>query len=194
MNASVTVLDALRCIKSGQIDSEDVQHFFRWGAIGFLSLGVYKLSTQIVGKNILASSQLTDMTESIHLDPKLCNAFVQLQGYRKLNPWLFRTSLQNADHLLFLENILIQGNAIPVRNDKIIAFTHFRMCLTRMNEFVTRIKAKMGNGHGLAAKLYMDVAIDQMKKHLLNVLHECSKFKPQDLISRAEEEIKNIKS
>ena len=192
MNASITVLDAMKCLKNGNFDKDDIKHFLRWGAIGFVALGTYKLSTQVVTKNISASAELKDMTESIHLDPKLCQAFIQLQAYRKLNPWLFRTSLQNADHLLFLESVLLDGDVIPVKNDKIIAYTHFKMSVTRLTKFNDEIFAALGSAHGLAVNMHTKIISSQLQKHLMNILHVCSQFKPHQLIEQALNELQRL--
>lgn len=171
------------------LEKSDLKHFMTWGAIGFLCLGTYKMSTRIVNKSISPSANLIDETESLHVDAKICEAFTNLQEYRDLNPWLFKTGIQNVDHLLFLEQILLNGESDPVPNDKVIAFSHFRMALHRLNSFQKLVSEQLGNEHGLAVQIYIESIYEQLQKHLLNIFHMCSQFDPSSLISRAKKEV-----
>jgi hypothetical protein len=168
---------------------KDVADFIKWGAIGFVGMGVYQLGMRVAQRNINPSVDLEDRADSINLNPIIRDSFVNLQSYRSLNPWLFRTSLQNVDHLLFLENALLTKQISPSQNDKAISFSHFRMGVVRLNQFQLIVKDKLGNSHAMAVNIFVKKIYDQIQKHFLNVLHICSRFNPGDLVARAQQEI-----
>jgi len=168
---------------------QDAKDFIKWGAIGFLGFGGYQLFMNIAKRNINPSVDFVDPVESMNCDPIIRDCFINIQPYRKLNPWLFKTALQNVDQLLFLENALLSQEVHPVRNDKVSAWTYFRMGVNRLNQFQFLVRERMGNEHGLAVNIFVKKIYEQMKKHALNVLHLCSEFKPEHLIARAPLEV-----
>ena len=168
---------------------KDAVDFIKWGSIGFVGMGVYQLGLRLSKRGIKSTVDLVDRADSLGSNPIILDAFVNLQSYRSLDPWLFRTALQNVDHLLFLENALMSKRIIPARNDKAIAFSHFRMSVIRLNQFQFRVKDKLGNAHAMAVNMYVKKIYKELQKHLLNILHFCSQFNPGDLIARAQNEI-----
>lgn len=168
---------------------QDVQDFVKWGSIGFLGLGIYTIGMKVAKRNINSAIDLKDQTESVHLDQTVLEAFLNLQSYRDLNPWLFRTALHNIDHLLFLEDVLLRKVTLPTHNDKIISFSYFRIAVSRMNAFQLLVKERLGNDHGLVVNILIKNVYTQLQKHLLNILHMCSEFKPENLIARAQQEV-----
>jgi hypothetical protein len=63
------------------------------------------------------------------------------------------------------------------------------MAVNRLNQFQFLVRERMGNDHGLAVNIFVKKIYDQLKKHVLNVLHLCSDFRPERLISRAAIEV-----
>ena len=169
----------------------DAKDFVKWGAIGFLGMGIYQLGIRVAKRNINPCVELKDRADSLNLDPIIRDSFINMQSYRELNPWMFKTSIQNVDHLLFLENVLLNKTVHPTRNDKVIAFSYFRMSLIRLNMFQLLVKEKLGNDHAMAVNIFVKKIYTQIQKHFLNVLHICSEFKPGNLVARASEEVKS---
>lgn len=168
---------------------DDAQKFLKWGTLGFVGLGLYQLFMTVAKRNINPSVEFKDPVESMNCDPIIRDSFVHIQSYRKLNPWLFKSALQNADKLLFLEDALLSQKAFPVRNDKVSAWTYFRLSVNRLNQFQYLVRERMGNEHGLAVNIFVRKVYDQLQKHVLNVFHLCSEFKPENLIARAPFEV-----
>ena len=168
---------------------EDAKRFLKWGALGFVGLGVYQMFMTVAKRNINPSVEFEDPVESMNCDPIIRDAFIHIQPYRKLNPWLYKTALQNADQLLFLENVLLSQEASAQRNDKVCAWSHFRMAVNRLNQFQFLVRERMGNDHGMAVNIFVKKIYEQLKKHVLNVLHLCSDFRPDRLIARAPMEV-----
>lgn len=169
---------------------EDGKRFLQWGALGFLGLGAYQLFMTMAKRNINPCCELKDRVESLNNDPMIRDAFIHLQEYRELDPWAFKMALQNTDRLLFLEEALVSGRVPPVRNDKVLAFSSFRIAVQRLTIFQFTVRDKLGNDHGMCASIFTKKIYEQLQKHLLNVLHICSRFKPEDLIARAKVEVK----
>ena len=167
----------------------DVTDFLKWGSIGFLGFGIYQLGMRVAKRNINPSCDLKDRADSLDCDPLIRECFINIQEYRDLNPWLFKTALQNVDHLLFLEHVLLTKKVFPTRNDKAISFSYFRMGIIRLNMFQLLVKEKLGNDHGVCVNIFVEKIYTQLQKHFLNILHLCSEFKPEFLISRAKKEV-----
>jgi hypothetical protein len=171
---------------------EDMKNFLKWGTLGFVGLGVYQLCMSLAKRNINPCVDFEDPVESMNCDEIIRNAMIELQTYRKLNPWIFKSALQNIDQLLFLENALLTRQIRAVPNDKATSWTFFRMALKRLNQFQFLVRQRMGNEHGLVTNLLVKKIYNQLQKHLLNILHLCSEFKPEHLIERAPLEIQRI--
>ncbi len=163
----------------------DAKNAVQVGLLGFVAFSAYNLFTVFMKRNINPSVDFIDPVESMNCDPIIREAFIIIQNYRKLDPALFKAAVLNVDQLLFLENAMISQQIKPVYNDKILAWTHFRMGVNRLAELQAVIKDTMGNDHALAANMYIKKIYAQMQKHLLNVLHLCSEFNPKRLIERA---------
>jgi hypothetical protein len=167
----------------------DINDFMKWGAIGFLGMGIYQLGMRVAKRNINPCVELKDRADSLNHDPIVRDSFINIQSYRDLNPWLFRTALQNVDHLLFLENALLTKSVSPTHNDKVISFSYFRMAVIRLNMLQILVKEELGNDHAMAVNIFVQKIYGQIQKHFLNVLHICSEFKPNNLIARAKQEV-----
>jgi hypothetical protein len=167
----------------------DVRDFVKFGAIGFLAMGIYQIGMRVAKRNINPCVDLLDRADSLSVDPIILDSFVNIQSYRDLNPWLFRTALQNVDRLLFLENALLSKQVHATSNDKAISFSYFRMSIIRLNQLQLLVKEKLGNEHALACNIFVQKIYFQMQKHFLNVLHLCSDFKPEFMIARAKSEV-----
>jgi len=172
--------------------ASDVKQLVGYGLLGFLGFAGYHMVQTIAKRQINACADFIDPVESMNADPTIRDALLTLQNYRKLNPWLFRSAVQNIDQLLFLESALLAGDIKPVKNDKVAAFSAFRVGLNRLGQFQQLIKEKMGTEHAMAANLYVRKIYDNMQTHILNILHMCSDFKPEHLIERAPLEINKI--
>jgi hypothetical protein len=173
-----------------QVYPTDVKQFIKWGSVGFMGLGLYQFLLTLSKRNINPCIDFQDPVEALDCDPVIRDAMIRLQNYRELNPWLFKTALQNIDQLLFLENALLSKGAHAAKKDKDIAFTYFRMGVNRLNQLQFIIRKELGTEHGMAVHLLVKQIYGQMQKHLLNVLHLCSKFRPDDLIARAPLEVR----
>lgn len=168
---------------------DDTKRFLQWGALGFLGLGAYQMFMTLAKRNINPCCELKDRTESLNNDPMIRDAFIHMQNYRELNPWLFKSALQNTDQLLFLEDALVSEKTVPVRKDKELAFTYFRMAVQRLNQFQMLVREELGNEQGMCVNIFVKKIYEQLQKHLLNTFHMCSRFKPENLIVRAQAEV-----
>ena len=171
---------------------EDAKRFVKWGAAGFVGLGLYQLFMTMSKRNVNPSSEFIDPVESMNCDPIIRDSFICIQSYRNLNPWLFKTALQNVDQLLFLEHILLSGQEKPVPADKTLAWSHFRMGVNRLGQFQHLAKEQMNVSHAMVLNLYIRKIYEQLQKHFLNILHLCSEFNPHNLIARAPMEIERV--
>lgn len=172
-----------------QLYPGDAQKFLKWGSIGFLGFGLYQMAVTLAKRNVNPCVEFKDPVEAMNADPIIRDALIQLQNYRELHPCLFKTSLQNIDQLLFLENALLSQKVHPVKNDKDIAFSHFRVGVNRLQHFQFLVRKEMGNEHGMTVNILVKRIYAQMQKHLLNVLHLCSEFRPENLVARAPLEV-----
>lgn len=172
-----------------QLYPGDAQKFLKWGSIGFFGFGLYQMALTLAKRNVNPCVEFKDQVEAMNTDPIVRDALIQLQNYRELNPWLFKTALQNIDQLLFLENALLSEQVHPVKRDKEIAFSHFRMGVNRLSQFQFLVRKEMGNEHGLSVNILVKKIYTQLQKHLLNVLHLCSEFRPDNLVARAPLEV-----
>jgi hypothetical protein len=182
-------LESFSRLRGGKFRPGDAQDFLKWGIVGFVGFGAYQMASKLARRTADPMSVLVDPVESIGNDPVILEALVKIQSYRELNPWMFSMAVRNIDHLLFLENALVSKEVQPVRNDKALAFTYFRIALTRLNTFQHLIKHKLSNKHAMAVNIYTEKIYDQLKKHFLNVLHLCSVIRPENLLKRAEEDV-----
>jgi hypothetical protein len=171
---------------------DDAKNFLKWGVVGFLGLGAYQLFMTLAKRNINPSVDFIDQVESMNCDPLIRDAMMSLQSYRQLNPWLFKSALQNIDQLLFLENALLNKQIKAVHNDKVASWSFFRMALSRLEQFQFLVRERLGNEHGLTVNIFARKIYAQLQKHILNVLHMCSEFKPEHLLARAPLEVERV--
>jgi hypothetical protein len=135
---------------------------------------------------------LVDAVEAMHCDARVEESFRKLQVYRDLNPWLFSAALQNIDKLLYLSRLLLSGVAKPMREDRGVAFSYLKVGMSRLKALQCTIHQEMGNDHALVANMEIQVIYNQCQKHVLNVMHICSRFKPEDVIERARAEVPRL--
>lgn len=181
-------------LSSVPLYASDAKRVMGWGVLGFVGLGLYQLFATLSKRSVNRCADFIDPVESLHSDPIIVEALFTLQGYRALNPWLYKAAIQNIDQLLFLENALLQGLVKPCKKDKVHAWTHFRVGVNRMAQFQYLIKEQLGTDQGFAANIYVRKVYEQMQKHVLNVLHMCSDFRPEHLIERAPAEIEKLQA
>jgi hypothetical protein len=142
------------------------------------------------GQGVDPGSVLLDPCSAVGADAGLLRSFVQLQHYRDLNPWLFKMSMQNIDHLLYLADALRRGTVKPLRNDKVLAFSYFRVGLKRLAAFQALVRDKLGVDHAAAVHLTTAEIYKRAQIHLLDIFQLCSEFRPDDLRERAGAEIR----
>ena len=171
---------------------DDAKKFMQWGAVGFMSMGLYQMFMTLRKRNVNACVDFKDPVESMNHNPIIRDAMLQLQSYRELNPWMFKSALQNIDQLLFLEAALMSDTVKPLKNDKIIAWSNFRIGINRLSQFQYIIRKQMGNEHAMVVDIFIKQIYSQMQKHLLNILHLCAQFKPDNLIARAPFEVERV--
>jgi len=167
----------------------DAQKFAKWAVLGGMGIGLYQMGMVLSRRNTNPCIELIDKPEAMNYDPTIRDSFIHLQTYRELNPWLFSAALMNVDQLLFLTQALMNKQVPPERNDKVIAFTNFRMASIRLNMFQMLVREKLNNDQGLVAHIYVDQIYKQIQKHLLNVFHLCSSFNPKHVLQRAKNEV-----
>lgn len=170
----------------------DMKKIVTGGLMALLGYSAYSTVMLMLKRNTNPESAFVDPVESMNQDPTIRDAFINLQSYRSLNPWLFKMALQNVDQLLFLEHALLSGAAKAVRQDKAISWSYFRVALNRLGQFQFLIRKRMGSDHAMAAYMCVDKIYEQMRKHLLNILQLCSEFNPKDMIEKAPAEIERI--
>lgn len=170
----------------------DTNDILKWGILGFVGAGAYQLAQRLNLRSIDQCVDLKDRVEAFNMDPVILDSFLRIQPYRPLNPWGFSMAVRNTDYLLFLENALLKGDVAPVRNDRVLAFSYFRVAVTRLNMIQHEVKSKMSNEHALAMNIYVKKIYQQLRKHLLNVLHLCSTFKPEHMLQRAEADVARV--
>jgi hypothetical protein len=168
---------------------KDGQDFLRWGVIGFFLFGTYNLSLRMLSRQVDRGCELLDSTDRIRQNKVLCHAFLELQNYRQVNIWMFKTAIINADHLLILEQGLMNEDIIPIDTDKNLAFTHFKVCVSRLNAFQHKIKETMSLEHAFLVNSVVKTIYETLQKHVLNIFHLCSQYKPENLMKRARQEI-----
>ena len=178
--------------EGNKIYKSDVNDFVRWGAVGFVAMGLYQLGLKMNKRNISKSAELKVRTEAMDCDPIILEALINIQHYKDLAPWFFEPAVTNIDRLLFLENAMLKKDIIPMSKDKSIAFIYFKVGLNRLNEFQYIVKEEMGNDHGATVNIYVKKIYEQIQKHFINCLHMCGNFKPENFIKRAEEEVQKV--
>ena len=168
---------------------KDGKDFVRWGIIGFVLFGTYNMSLRVLSRQVDRGCELVDNTECIQLDKVLCHAFLELQHYRPVNIWMFKTAIVNADHLLILERGLMNEDIIAIDTDKSLAFTHFKVCIGRLNAFQHKVKDTLSLEHAFLVNGIVKTIYDALQKRLLNIFHLCSQYNPDNLMKRAKQEI-----
>ncbi len=178
-----------------KIYNMDIKDALKWG--GFAALGAfgYNIFLKSMERQIQPGAALKDLppANSIVEDQGILDHLVQLQTYREVEPWLFWSAVRNLDMLLFLEQQILLKKFAPVRKDKVLAWTHFRVGINDLNEFQFTVHQEMGSEHGKVANMLVENIFDRAVKHLLNVMTLCSDFNPKAIIARAPSLIDKLK-
>ncbi len=163
----------------------DARRIATWGAVGAAGFIAYQMMHTTVRRNIDPSSELQDPTECLNMDPAIRDAFINLQEFRACNDWLFRTALRNCDSLLFKEKTILDKTIVPNENDKVIAFTYFRVACNKLKMFQASVQEKMGNYHALVVQQLTTIIFRRANEHLIFIINSCSQSKSIDMLSKA---------
>lgn len=183
------LVERLLTLDRYQVNGNDWYAFLKYGAIGFVGFGAYQVGTRMIKRDLDAAVDFVIPVECVPQDRILCSAFVDLQEYIRVNEWLFKCALVNCDHLMFLERALLQGSITPTRNDKVIAFSHFRLAATRLKMFQISVHEKLGASHAALVNILIRRIYGQLQIHFTNVLHVCKQFHPDQLLKEARRDI-----
>lgn len=185
-----TVLDTivnltLGSSKSASLSKKDYQDAIKYAVMGFVTAGSLHAASTLIQKRMDVAHELKHETTAMHHNPELTKRFVTLQTYAKLNKWAFQAALINVDSLLYLEDALLKKKIVPVYNDKLVAFSHFRVALMRLNSLALAIQNSMDQRHYVLVCLEIEEITKLLKKHVINILSLCSRFNVDDLIEQA---------
>jgi len=167
----------------------DISNAVRWGFMGGAALALYQLVVRVVRRQHNPTAELLDRQDALHLDTVVLDSFVELQAYRPLNTYLFSQSVHYVDRLLLLEDVLRRGEVVPERGDKTVAWVCFKGAINRLTELQYEVKDKLGAQHALAVNIIVTKIYEQLKKHLMNVLHLTRQFSVADMLKQAEKAI-----
>jgi hypothetical protein len=135
---------------------------------------------------------LLDEVEALNFDVTIRDAFLKIQAYRDINVPCFSMAIRNVDCLLFLERLLTSGTVTPLKKDKATAFAYFRVAVSRLNTFQHLVQHALENEHAMTVSIYIAQIYTNLQKHLLNVLHLCSVFKPAHMLKRAADDVQVV--
>jgi len=180
------------------IESGNKEQLIKMGASLGVAFSAYTALTGYFGKGTLGKGTtegqrplktFKDPVECVQHDAILNDAFLTLQQYRKLDKYLFGKTIQTVDQLLFLEQGLLQKQFPPSRSDKTKGWALFRLSLNKLNEFQHMVRTTMKNEHAVVVNILIKKIYEQLQKHILNVLHLCSRFNPNDWLKMASKEV-----
>jgi hypothetical protein len=174
---------------------QEMQTFLKYGTMSLLTVGLLHVSRHLAQKSHGDNEdtfEFEDRVESLHTDPSLQRAFRSLQEYRNLNPWLFTSAILNTDHLLFLEQALTSEQVLPTRNDKNLAFSHFRLAATRLRMFQECVKDKLGVAHAVTVNSLVKQIYIHLQGHFTAVLNVCTNFNPTRMLKEARRDIEAL--
>lgn len=178
--------------KDHLLQPRDFKNFLLWGSVAFLGVGAIRLGQEINLRKIDPTVDLGVPVDSFHQEPRLLSAFVTLHEYAELSPYLFKNAAVNSDQLVFLERALVSGKICAVKRDKYLAWTNFKMATQRLDEFQKMVREKLGVDHELAVRLEIQKVKKELERKLMNVLHLCEKFHPENMVSRAKSDVRAI--
>jgi hypothetical protein len=173
---------------------KDTEDFIKYGTIGFIGLGMYQLFHKMKKRQIKPTVVLKDKAECIGNDVKILEALVILQSYRQVDTHLFKMAVRNIDRLLYLEHALqTDPDITPSTQDKVRAFSNFKIAINRLQELAFLIRNKMGNAHACVVKSQLEIIKSRLDIHMTHIFKLCSTFNPSRLIREAENILKNPK-
>lgn len=175
------------------VETGDKDRMMKLGAALGVGVVSYAAMTRYLSQRpvtaVAGPTTFKDTVECIRDDPVLCEAFLTLQQYRRLDKHLFAKALQTVDQLLFLERGLLNKDFPPSRADKTKGWALFRLSLNKLNEFQHMVRTTMKNEHAVVVNILVKKMYEQLQKHILNVLHLCSRFNPNDWLKMASVEV-----
>jgi hypothetical protein len=176
------------------VASSDVSNALKTGAVGFASLFGTEMVYRMMKRKIDPCVEIKFPTEAIQYDAGIREAFVKLQHYAELSPYLFKTALNNIDSLLFLERALMlkEIHPKPLR-DKQLAFANISVCASRLQCFQQLIKHHLGAHHAFVANIYVKQIYERARVHVLNVFHLCDAVNTSQLLAEAPSAIADLK-
>lgn len=169
----------------------DVKNAVRWGLAGGVALAGYKLFVTLMRRKMTPDVELIDSQESLHLDTIIFESFLQLQSYREVNVYLFSQAIHYTDRLLLLKDVLARGEVPAEASDKHVAWHCFKGVINRLTEFQYCVKEQLGSQHALAVHVFVNRIYEQLRKHMLDLMHLTRQFNVHNMVKQAEHAIKN---
>jgi hypothetical protein len=173
---------------NGSYRTQDTKAFLKYGTVGFFGLGLYHLLTRVKSRQNFSTDDLIDKVESIGHDPYILKALISLQIYRHHDSHTFKMAIRNIDSLLFLENVLKQ-DTIPEKYDKTVAFSHFKVGMSRLTEFTYVILENKGTAHFCVAKELIKTIYKRLQVHYENIVILCNVYNPARTLKQAENDL-----
>lgn len=126
--------------------------------------------------------------DAIQNDRGLLHQLCQLETYSHVDERLFRMIIQHIDKLMILEDVLRRSDTGPTKEDRPNAHSRYNALVRQLREFQRLVLQTMGSEHGVTAHYFVKQIHELMQKHLLNILHLCSRYNPLSTLKRAQEE------
>jgi len=161
----------------------------QYGAVCLASLALCGATKHVLGRSRYSITDLKHETEALRHSGSLTDAFVRLQNYRDLDPDLFEQAVEHADKLLFLEKVLRENKVAPKQDDMHRGFSHFRLCVRRLQILQRRVRKKLGNSHAVVVTRLVSSIHDELQSHVIAVVRRCHKFDPDLLLKQAKQDI-----
>lgn len=174
---------------SASLTKQDFQSAIKYAFMGFVTVGTIHATSTLIQKRVNIDKVLLFETTAMYIDPELTKRFVRVQTYINVNKWAYQSALINADSLLYLGEALGKKQISPVYNDKLVAFSHYRVCLIRLHALAQSVKDVMDQRHFVLICIEIDEIKKLLRRHVLFVLNLCAKFNVNDLIEQAHAEL-----
>lgn len=155
-------------------------------ALAGLSFGVGSYLTTLLGKEPERLKYFSH--DAIQNDRGLLHYLSELETYSHVEEDLFHMIVQGIDKMLILEQVLLNDDAVPTKEDR--GETHGRFAVIRrhLQTFQSEVLSVLGSEHGVTASYYTKQIYENLQKHYLNILHLCNKYHPEGALRRAREE------
>jgi hypothetical protein len=159
------------------------------GTLGAAGMVTYQMYNTTVRRNTNPASELVDSTECFNMDADIRDAFINLQEYRAVNPWLFHGAVRNLDCLLFKEQSIANQSIVPNENDNIIAFTYFSVACNKLKMFQSAVDERLGKHHALIVQQFNKVIFERAEQHLIFIINSCARSKPTNTLAKVRADI-----